>query len=286
MTQDIVVGVDGTEEAHAAAHWAASEARLRGDGVLLVYAREVWPGPAALLKAQESEAAWARDMLARTADELRGRGPGIRVTTRVESSGAVAALVAAAGTADLVVLGSRALIGGAGHVVGSVGLAVAGNAGSPVVLVRGSVGEAGPVGPVTVGVDVREASGDAVVGFAFEEAARRRTGVNAVHVLRLPFYATLGPAMVPDVRPAVAPEFERSLKDLLAPWHAKYPDVKVTASVVLGSAGHELVRMTDGTGLVVVGRRTRRSALGAHLGSVAQAVLHHSRVPVAVVPHD
>ncbi|MFE2233106.1 universal stress protein [Streptomyces sp. NPDC059442] len=35
-----------------------------------------------------------------------------------------------------------------------------------------------------------------------------------------------------------------------------------------------------------VGRRARRSTLGAHTGSVAHAVLHHSPVPVALVPHD
>ncbi|MDX2290585.1 universal stress protein, partial [Streptomyces roseofulvus] len=32
-------------------------------------------------------------------------------------------------------------------------------------------------------------------------------------------------------------------------------------------------------------RRTRGSALGSHIGSVAHAVLHHSRSPVALVPH-
>ena len=38
--------------------------------------------------------------------------------------------------------------------------------------------------------------------------------------------------------------------------------------------------------LVVVGRRTRRSPLGPHIGPVAHAVLHHAKAPVAVVAHD
>ncbi|MFF5504626.1 universal stress protein [Streptomyces roseolus] len=286
MTQDIVVGVDGTEEAESAARWAASEAVLRGTGVRLTYAREMWPGPPALLKAQESEAAWAQDMLARTADELRTGSPGLRVTTGLVSSGATQALVAAAGTADLLVLGSRALIGGVGYLVGSVGLAVAGNADCPVVLVRAAAGGAEPVGPVTVGVDVEHTPGDAVVGFAFEEAARRRTGLHAVHVLRLPVYAMFGPSMVPDVRMTMVPDLERSLESVLVPWRAKYPEVSVAASVVLGSAGRELVRGAEGTGLVVVGRRTRHAATGPRIGSVAHAVLHHSQAPVALVPHD
>ncbi|NYV77711.1 universal stress protein, partial [Streptomyces sp. UH6] len=30
----------------------------------------------------------------------------------------------------------------------------------------------------------------------------------------------------------------------------------------------------------------RRSPLGAHIGPVAQGVLHHAHAPVAVVPHE
>ncbi|MFJ9846630.1 universal stress protein [Kitasatospora sp. NPDC101155] len=37
--------------------------------------------------------------------------------------------------------------------------------------------------------------------------------------------------------------------------------------------------------LLVVGRRTRWLPLGAHLGPVAHAVIHHVRCPVAVVPY-
>ncbi|NDZ98224.1 universal stress protein, partial [Streptomyces sp. SID10116] len=36
---------------------------------------------------------------------------------------------------------------------------------------------------------------------------------------------------------------------------------------------------------LVVGRRARRAPVGARIGSVAHAVLHHAPCPVAVVPH-
>ncbi|QES47060.1 hypothetical protein DEJ50_03545 [Streptomyces venezuelae] len=36
----------------------------------------------------------------------------------------------------------------------------------------------------------------------------------------------------------------------------------------------------------VVGRRVRRSALGAHIGPLTHAVMHHATSPVAVVAHD
>ncbi|MCZ0983209.1 universal stress protein [Streptomyces diastatochromogenes] len=284
MTQDIVVGVDGTEQARAAAEWAAAEAVLRGAGVRLVHAHEPWPDSVAHWVAQESEAPWAEELLARTADALRERHPGLSVTTELLSSGPVPGLVAAGGQGDLLVLGSRALGGVAGYVVGSVGLTVAGAVERPVVLVR-ALGDTSPHGSVMVGVDAQQPA-DAVLEFAFEEAARRHTGVNVVHAQRLPLYATLGPAMVPDIRPTVAPEIERSLEDVLESWRAKFPDVTATVRVVIGSAGLELVRAAGDAGLVVVGRRTRHAVLGPHIGSVAHAVLHHSRAPVVLVPHD
>ncbi|MFI8320190.1 universal stress protein [Streptomyces sp. NPDC085529] len=284
MTAGIVVGVDGTKQAEAAAEWAAEEAELRGTGVHLVHAPEPWPGAVSPLVPAEPGEPWAEELLAATARRLRAHRPGLPVTTRLLTSGPVPGLVDAADAADLLVLGSRALGGAGGFLVGSVGLAVAGAVERPVVLVRAAGGQT-PPGPVTVGLDAEQPE-DAVLAFAFEEAVRRRTGLSVVHARQLPLYATLGPEMVPDVRLAVAPEVERSLEDLLEPWRVRYPGVKAGTRVVIGSAGLALVRASGDAGLVVVGRRTRRSVLGARIGSVAHAVLHHSRVPVALVPHD
>lgn len=109
MTRSIVVGLDGTEQARAAAEWAAEEALLRGTGVRLVYAKEPVPEAALSLVERESEEPWAREMMARTAGELREHRPGLSVTSQVLPSGPVPGLVAAAEESDLLVLGSRAL---------------------------------------------------------------------------------------------------------------------------------------------------------------------------------
>lgn len=284
MTQGIVVGLDGTDQANAAAQWAAEEAVLRGTGVLLVHVKETSPDALLPFAAREPDEPWAEDLLARTAAGLRERHPNLSVTTRLLPSEPVPSLVAAAEEGDLLVLGSRALGGTAGYLVGSVGMTVAGLVDRPVVLVR-APGTSPSQGPVVVGVDLRQPV-DTVLGFAFEEAARRLARVQVVHAQQLPVYATLGPPMVPDIRPTVAPEIQRSLDDLLEPWRAKFPDLAATGRVAIGSAGQELVHAAGDAALVVVGRRTRRSALGAHIGSVAHAVLHHSHSPVALVPHD
>ncbi|MFF8603138.1 universal stress protein [Streptomyces sp. NPDC015232] len=283
MTQGIVVGLDGTDQANAAAQWAAQEAVLRGTGVHLVHVKETSPEALLPFAAREPDEPWAEDLLARTAAGLRERHPDLSVTTRLLPSEPVASLVASAEQSDLLVLGSRALGGTTGYLVGSVGMTVAGLVDRPVVLVR-SLDTSPPQGPVVVGVDLRQPA-DTVLGFAFEEAARRLARVQVVYAQQLPVYATLGPQMVPDIRLTVASEIQRSLDDLLEPWRAKFPDVAATGRVTIGSAGQELVHTAADAALVVVGRRTRGSALGTRIGSVAHAVLHHSQSPVALVPH-
>ncbi|MEV5973037.1 universal stress protein [Streptomyces sp. NPDC051921] len=284
MTASIVVGLDGTEQAHTAAEWAADEAVLRGTRVHLVHVQESSPELLLPLVSREPSESWAEEMLTRTAAALRERRPGLAVTTRLLPSQPVPSLIAAAEDAELLVLGSRAMSGMAGYLVGSVGMTVTGRTERPAVLVR-SLRPPHPEGPVTVGIDVREPA-EEVLGFAFAEAARRRTGLDVVHARHFPLHARLGAAVVPDHRLTVPPEVQRSLDELLAPWHEEFPDVAATGRVAIGSAGQELVQAAERAVLLVVGRRSRRSTLGSHIGSVAHAVLHHSRAPVALVPHD
>ncbi|MCX2181422.1 universal stress protein [Streptomyces sp. SKN60] len=268
MTRSIVVGLDGTEQARAAAAWAAEEAVLRGAAVRLVHV--LVPSPDALVPfvSREPVESWAEELLTRTAAALRERRPGLPVTTALLPGDAVPGLVTAADDADLLVLGSRALGAVAGYFLGSVGMTVAGLVERPVVLVREG-DPPGPLdGPVSVGVDLREPA-DGLLGFAFDEAARRR-----------------GPLHVTYARRSAPPELQRALDDLLLPWRAKYPELSVTARVVPASAGPELVRAAADASLAVIGRRIRRSPLSTHIGSVAHAVLHHSRAPVVLVPHE
>ncbi|MER7515545.1 universal stress protein [Streptomyces sp. NPDC126499] len=343
----VVVGLDGTEQADAAAEWAADEAVLRGTGVRLVHVLEPSPDVLVPFVSREPDTSWGEELLARTAARLRASRPGLSVTTRLLPSDPVTSLVLATEEdGDLLVLGSRALGGVAGYLLGSVGLTVAGRIERPVVLVRapgsppgregragdgrgpeghavggrrpegragegrGAEGRAGEgrgpeghagmdgtgddragartapgTGPVVVGVDPRDPM-DGVVAFAFAEAASRGGEVRVVHARRPSLHDRLSSPGAPDARQAVAPEARRSLDVLLEPWRERFPGVAATGHVVAGSAGQELARAAEGAALLVVGRRTRRSALGAHLGSVAHAVLHHVRAPVAVVPHD
>ncbi|MFF8602191.1 universal stress protein [Streptomyces sp. NPDC015232] len=273
MAPGIVVGLDGTEQAEAAAAWAADEAVLRG-GTALRLVHVLVPSPDVLVPmvARRPVEPWAEELLARTAAALRERRPGLSVTTGLLPGAPVAALVGAADEAELLVLGSRALGAVAGYFLGSVGLSVAGLVERPVVLVRAADAPVPSDAPVSVGVDVREPA-DEVLAFAFAAAARRGS---PLHVT----YAHRGHA------PAAPPEARRALDDLLVPWRALHPEVPVTTRAVPGSPGPELVHAASRAALAVIGRRIHRSPLTpAHLGSTAHALLHHSPAPVALVPH-
>ncbi|MFF2949951.1 universal stress protein [Kitasatospora sp. NPDC057965] len=290
MTPAVLAGVDGSPESTAAAHWAAEEALRRGAPLRLLHA---WPwltdGRAAYADPEELPVA-AQRMLAAAAEDVRTRYPDLTVRTDVVLDAAVDGMVAAAEDAGLLVLGSRGLGGFTGLLVGSVSMAVAGRAAVPVVVVRPTEADAGPadepeVPEVLVGVDAT-APDDAVLDFAFQEAALRGARVRAVHGWDLPpAFAVVGflPSGVEMAQLQAAEE--KSLAAALAAHRERHPATEVVERVRLGAA-RTLVEDSAGAALVVVGRRRRPRDLGPRLGRVAHAVLHHAQAPVAVVPHD
>ncbi|MER7706037.1 universal stress protein [Kitasatospora sp. NPDC097605] len=300
MTPAVLAGVDGSPESTAAAHWAAEEALRRGAPLRLLHA---WPwltdGRAAFADPEDLPVA-AQRMLAAVAEDVQARHPGLTVRTDVVLDAAVDGMVAAAEDAGLLVLGSRGLGGFTGLLLGSVSMAVAARAAVPVVVVRpteptepaeaadtaaDAPGEAPAVPEVVVGVDAT-APDDAVLDFAFREAALRGARIRAVHGWDLPpAFAVVGflPSGVEMAQLQAAEE--KSLAAALAAHRERHPEVEVVQQVRLGAA-RTLVEDSAGAGLVVVGRRRRPLDLGPRLGRVAHAVLHHAQAPVAVVPHD
>ncbi|WP_051147389.1 universal stress protein [Glaciibacter superstes] len=83
------------------------------------------------------------------------------------------------------------------------------------------------------------------------------------------------------------PYYEEELAKLtrvVAAVAARYPDVKVSRHLFVGKAAEVLVRTTQTADLVVLGTRGLGGFPGLLLGSVSQAVLHHGRSPMMVVP--
>ncbi|MFE7811859.1 universal stress protein [Streptomyces sp. NPDC057433] len=300
MARTITVGLDGSAESRAAAEWAAREAKLRGLPVRLVH---VWqPVPEAMAQAPvpgaEAHQHWTERIPRESAENLRLSHPGVEVSTEQRAGTPSDVLVEAARDAELLVLGSRALSGLGGFLVGSVGQSVVARTEVPVVLVRTGEQAAdehvvGPAGvpsaatafrPVVLGLDTGSPD-DTVIAFAFQEAQRRTTGLHVVQGWNTSPYAvyTRGSGFEPHEE--FARERAGVLAEALRPWRQKYPDVEVVEVSRPGSAADLLIDASRDASLVVVGRRVRRNPVGVHIGAVTHAVLHHSTAPVAVVAH-
>ncbi|GGP93794.1 stress-inducible protein [Streptomyces virginiae] len=291
MNDRIVVGLDGSAESLAAAHWAAREALLRGVPLHLVHAEE-WASPRDLpVPTSEVRRRWAQALLNETAEGLRASHPELEVDIRSIDGRPAAELIGMAAAAHMIVLGSRGLGTVTGFVLGSVGMAVIQATVRPVVMVRASE-DAVPrpdgrhaARDLLVGVDISRPC-DALLAFAFEEAARRSCALHALHSWSLPPLVGYGATYDPRVHAQLEMSAEASLRDVLAPWRDKYPDVGVIARASIGHAPTELIERGVESGLIVVGRRIRRSSIGAHIGPVTHAVLHHAKAPVAVIAHE
>ena len=297
MVRTLVAGLDGSPESRAAVEWAAREAELRGLPLKIVHVWEPVPDPLAQapLMGAETQQHWSERIPREAGEGLRLRHPGLDVTAEQLTGPPADTLLDAAKDAELLVLGSRGLSGVGGFLVGSVGLAVVAHAELPVVLVRADgqaadedetdPASATPPRPVVLGLDARTPA-DAVIEFAFAEADLRGTGLRVVHGWSLPPYYAYGLGMDAALNDELFREEAAALTEALRPWRQKHPSVEVALEPRVGSAADHLVDASREASLVVIGRRIRRGALGAHIGPVAHGVLHHSIALVAVVSHD
>ncbi|GGX79726.1 universal stress protein [Streptomyces anandii] len=293
MPRNVTVGVDGSPESRAAAEWAAQEAGLLGLPLRVVHAWQ--PVAQAPLLGVEASRDQAEQMLREVGESLRLRHSRIQVNIEYLTGRPVEALCEAASGAELLVLGSRALGGVSGFVLGSVGLSVAAHAKRPVVFVRADEDREGVPAqpssgacahrPVVLGLDTASPD-DSVIQFAFDAAMRRSAALRVVHGWYPPPYFGHTMSTVAQLHESAARSASAVLTEVLRSWRQRYPDIEVAEDALSGSAARLLVDASRGASLVVVGRRARRGLFGTHIGPVAHGVLHHTAAPVAVVAHD
>ncbi|MFG2943993.1 universal stress protein [Streptomyces adustus] len=289
MTRPITAGVDGTDESLAALAWAAREAVRRRLALRVVHAWRFQQDAAPDVAERDTQERWVRDAVADAVRTLAERHPDLEVTADVLEGDAAESLVAAAADAELLALGSRGHGAVVGFLLGSVGQQVIAEAVRPVVLVRAGDQAAAEAGgrEIVVGQEGGPDDSTDVLRFAFETAAARGATLRVVRAWTLPpaFAYSPGSLRLLDDAGGLEPYETKALGEALAPWRARFPDVRVVEHVEMGSAGQVLLSVAGRAQLAVVGRRSRRTAVGARIGSVAHGVLHHAPCPVAVVPH-
>jgi nucleotide-binding universal stress UspA family protein len=276
MTNPIVVGTDGSPSAERAVEWAAAEVARRRCGLHVVYAAQ--PRECGLAFWDVELLTEAGEHFLRRAAELAAKAvPDVPVTTELMFEAPGYALRERAGRAEQVVVGHRGRGGFTGLLLGSTSLALAGRTRCPLVIVRGGTGDERD--EVLAGVDLRDEESAQVLEYAFEAAALRGVWVRVVHTWEMP-PALFNGAYPVTVRQALTAAQNR-LAEAVAPWRARYPDVRVVEETPPGHPVEELVSRSGRADLLVVG--CHRHGAGPHIGSVSHGVIHHAACPVAVI---
>ncbi|MFD5462178.1 universal stress protein [Kitasatospora sp. NPDC127059] len=288
MRSEITVGLDGSPESLSAARWAAREAQLRGLPVRLLHLWLVSPAAVPQVPSGDVRTAVGQRILRDAESELREHYPDVPFTTELLPAVTPAAVLSAAGDAELLVLGSQGIGTGVGYLIGSLALYTVARSEHPVVLVRaydgadGTMTPAAQSGPVAVAVSGRSGY-DGVLESAFDAADRQRTSLLAVHATsrRPSLTVWQGP---PDE--AVQQTDRHELTATLRPWREKFPAVDVVERLSHESPARAVIDAAAGARLLVVGRGGYRTPLAPRIGPVTQAAIHHAPCPLAVIPHD
>ncbi|MFF5924240.1 universal stress protein [Streptomyces flavochromogenes] len=277
--RDIVVGIDPVKNWHMALAWAADEAHLRGAGLRLVVAvppqhdtQHVDDTPRHLAQRQAGEEA-LRTGLA----WAHARQPDVGTTSSLLDGFPAASLAALSNRAGLIVLGSRHLSRPEEFLsAGSLVVPVTAKAHCPVVVVGDAEHVTQETRYLVVGVDGSESS-RAALAWSFEEADLRRCALRAVAVWQPPVFTLhRGDTLFSAER--------RLLSETTAGWTEKYPDVRLTHEVRIGSPVETLADAAEHALAVVVGRRGRGGYSGMRVGSVVHGLLHRAHCPVITIP--
>ncbi len=280
----IVVGVDGSSASDAAVSWAAHDAVLRGAPLTLMHVQDPATRTWSQAKLLEEVTGWreaeGRGILANASKIARDitKDSPITITGELRLSAPGPTLVDRSENAELVVVGTDGRGALARGLLGSVSSGLVRHARCPVAVIRDGESQIPQTtAPVLVGVDGSPAS-ELATRIAFDEAARRRVGLIALHA-----WSDRELVEIPGVNwEAVKAEEERLMSEALAGWQERYPDVKVTQRLVCDQPAHALVEASASAQLVVVGSHGRNALTRTFLGSVSNAVVQSIHAPVIV----
>ncbi|MFC9112861.1 MULTISPECIES: universal stress protein [Streptomyces] len=274
MDDTVIVGVDGSPSSLDAVDVAAEEARLRGARLRIVHA---------FTRSADLDP-MIHGVLAEAEQRVHERVPELEVVRTVVSGEALTVLRAEARHAVLTVLGRRGRSAFRDLLLGSTSLQMATHAHGPVMVVRG---RPEPQGPVLLAVDGSPA-GNAAASFAFTEAERRGAPLMAMHVWNTwteptPYESPADPLSVVVDLSQLERRHRQLLEEAVRPWMDAHPEVLVQPRLERARVRPALLAVTREAQLVVAGARGHGGVAGMLLGSVSQALLHHSDCPVTVV---
>ncbi|MFE7515297.1 universal stress protein [Streptomyces sp. NPDC057540] len=278
----VVVGVDGSSSARAAAMWAAREAALRACTLCLVHAADTEPPAPFLSQAEITGSRRAgRELLERTARAVTARHPDLAVIQELTGGTAPDSLRRAAALTGTIVVGHRGVGGFSSLLLGSVGLEVVAAATTPVVVVRGAA-EAAEAGAVLAAV--RDEADLGCARAAAREAVLRKVPLRLLHI------GGAGPsgaarAVLPGGGEETTGDHVRALSSVSDRVREEFPELTVREDALKShSVPGALVDATHHADLVVLGGRRSPGYLGPTIGRTTLGLLQHAHCPVELIP--
>lgn len=285
----VVVGTDGSKTSDAAVRWAAKTAAQRGRGLHIVHGLDIATmrrfvgsynviAPETIAKMH----AHGNQILTAAMRSAHAIAPELTVTTELSEAKPAQLLIDSSDAAHLVVIGAIPDLGTIAH-LGSTLLAVTAHARGSIVVVPHIGAPPRDDQPVVVGVDGSHV-GEAAIAAAFAEASERNAELVAVHAWSDLTVGEFAGQSYLDVPIAALEDSEHTLlAERLAGWQEKYPDVRVTRTVVADGPRRYLGEWSKSAQLIVVGSRGRGGFQGLLLGSTSNWLVQHADCPVMVV---
>ena len=266
----VLVGIDGSPGGERALGWAAAEAaRLRAP---LTVCFAVAPAAVDVPILAQHRAA---EVLAAATDRLTIEWPQLTVQAVLSEGYPSSELLRRSARHQLVAVGSRGDSGLAGILLGTVAEHLVAHARCPVVVVPPTSTD--PAAPVVVGVDGSQLNQPAVE-FAFAAADRHHVPLLALSSLEtrksVPRFGAV---------PATAEQLVELVREAVAPWAEKHPQVPAEQRIVAGPPARELIAASADASLTVVGSSGHGAMTSLLLGSVSRPVSQQAQSPVAVV---
>ncbi|QZN86972.1 universal stress protein [Cellulomonas sp. C5510] len=273
MSNEVVVGVEGTVSSEGAVRWGADAAAARGAELLLVHALGDVPWDDALAEV-------ARGVLDRAAERAREVSPSVKIRTEVEADRPARCLVRRSGSARLLVVGTRRLTPAQRVFSGSRSYEIAAAASCSVAVVPAVPVEAD--NRVVVGVDGSADSVAAVTAGA-QEAERHGAVLQVVHAWEEPALLLAQGYVPPDLTARMREDEAAVLARATAGLADRFPDLEVERTLVKAQPATALLAAGSHARLVVVGSRGLHGVSRLLVGSTSHAVILHARRPVLVV---
>ncbi|CAL9492833.1 Universal stress protein [Nocardiopsis dassonvillei] len=295
-TPRVVVGIDGSDNGRAALEWAAVEADRRGVPLRIVHALGMplvvtaYGGPARFEPTEEIQGQ-AAEVLRDAAAHVAEVRPGVEAETVTALEEAPLALLRQSHPHDLLVVGTRGMGTVKAMFVGSVSVRLAAQAPCPVAVVPAHDGKPTATGlkRIVVGVDGSPNSRRAL-GAAVDLVAGTGGELVVVHSWEVPYPYDPVALTASGFQPQ-EDLFEKQSEQLVAEMLAEAIDeqrddvaIDVTVVRTQDAPVNAILKAAEGADAIVVGSRGRGTVRGLLLGSVSQGLLHHSKIPVVVLP--